>query len=214
MKGLFVTGSGTDVGKTFIATYIIRILNTKYCVVARKPLESDCIKTTDGLLLPKDAVLLNDACVNPESIDAVCQFKFEACVNGEKASIDQSLSVTLEDLVKAVQLNGSDDFVVIEGSGGLYSPIAQQALNSDFAIIINLPIVIIVKDELGAINQALLSIEAAKKYKLNIAMLVLNQITPNNLDNAKLLSTYTDVDVVIFNTDKMGEFNAKVLAFS
>jgi dethiobiotin synthetase len=87
--------------------------------------------------------------------------------------------------------------VVIEGAGGLYSPMAQQVLNSDFAVAINLPMVIVVKDELGAINQALLSIEAAKKHKLNIAMLVLNQITPNSLDNAKALSAYTDVDVFI-----------------
>jgi hypothetical protein len=47
---------------------------------------------------------------------------------------------------------------------GLYSPMAQQVLNSDFAVAINLPMVIVVKDELGAINQALLSIEAAKKH--------------------------------------------------
>jgi dethiobiotin synthetase len=63
----------------------------------------------------------------------------------------------------------------------------------------------------GAINQALLSIEAAKKHKLNIAMLVLNQITPNSLDNAKALSAYTDVDVVVFNKDKLGDFNTKIL---
>lgn len=210
MKGLFISGSGTDVGKTFVASYIIRALNTKCRVVVRKPIESDCVKTSDGLL-PKDAVLLNDTCAKPELIDAVCQFKFEACVSGEKASIDQSLSVTLKDLVKAVQPSSSDDFVVIEGAGGLYSPIAQQVLNSDFAVAINLPIVIVVKDELGAINQALLSIEATKKHKLNIAMLVLNQIIPNNLDNVKALSAYTDVDVVVFNKDKVCDFNTKVL---
>ncbi len=210
MKGLFISGSGTDVGKTFVASYIIQALNAKYRVVARKPIESDCVKTSDGLL-PKDAVLLNNVCTNPEPIDAVCQFKFEACVSGEKASTEQGLSVMLEDLVKAAQPSSGDDFVVIEGAGGLYSPIAQQVLNSELAIVVNLPIVIVIKDELGAINQALLSIEAAKKHKLNIAILVLNQITPNNLDNAKALSAYTDVDVVVFNKDNLDGFNAKVL---
>ncbi|CAC9635502.1 Dethiobiotin synthetase (EC 6.3.3.3) [uncultured Gammaproteobacteria bacterium] len=210
MKGLFISGSGTDVGKTFVASYIIRALNAKYRVVARKPIESDCVKASDGLL-PKDAVLLNNVCSNPGPIDAVCRFKFSACVSGEKASIEQGLSIILKDLVKAVQPSSSDDFVVIEGAGGLYSPMAQQVLNSDFAVAINLPMVIVVKDELGAINQALLSIEAAKKHKLNIAMLVLNQITPNSLDNAKALSAYTDVDVVVFNKDKLGDFNTKIL---
>lgn len=210
MKGLFISGSNTGVGKTFVASYVIQALNAKYHVVARKPIESGCVKSTQGLR-PKDAMSLNNACANPEPIDKVCRFKFEACVSGEKASTDQGLSVRLEDLVKAVQPNNTDDFVVIEGAGGLYSPIAQQALNSDFAIAIKLPLVIVIKDELGAINQALLCIAAAKKHKLKIAMLVLNQITPNNLDNNKALSAYTDVDIVVFNKDKISDFNAKVL---
>ncbi len=211
MKGLFISGSGTNVGKTFIASHIIRVLNTKYHIVARKPIESDCIKTSGGGLLPRDAVLLNNACANSGPIDVVCRFKFEACVSSEKASMDQNLSITIQDLVKAVQPNSKDDFMVIEGAGGLYSPIAQQILNSDFAITINLPIVIVVKDELGAVNQALLSVEVAKKHKLNIVMLVLNQIMPNNLDNAKAISCYTDVDVVTFNKDKKSDFDAKIL---
>ncbi len=211
MKGLFISGSGTNVGKTFVASYIIQALNAKYRVAVRKPIESDCAKSDSGLIA-KDAMLLNSVCTKPEPIDVVCQFKFEACVSGEKASEDKGLSITLEDLIAAVQPNKDDDFVVIEGAGGLYSPIAQQTLNSDLAIAVNLPLVIVVKDELGAVNQALLSIAAAKKHKLKIAMLVLNQITPNNLDNGKAIRNYTDVDVIIFNKGNPDDFSAKVLA--
>ncbi len=213
MRGLFVSGSSTDVGKTFVASYIIQALNAKYRVVARKPIESDCTKTGSGLTA-KDAILLNGACAKPEPIDTVCRFKFEACVSGEKASTDKGLSIVLEDLVAAVQPSRNDDFVVIEGAGGLYSPIAQQALNSDLAVAVNLPLVIVVKDELGAVNQALLSIAAAKKHKLKIAMLVLNQMVVNNLDNDKALRNYTDIDVVVFNKDNINDFNAKVLALT
>lgn len=209
MEGLFISGSGTDVGKTFVATYIIKALSEKHTVVARKPIESDCVKTSDGLV-PKDAVLLNGVCANPEPIDTVCQFKFEACVSGEKASTGQGVS--LQDLIQAAQPASNDDFVVIEGSGGFYSPIAQQTLNSDFASALGLPVVIVVKDELGAINQALLSIDAANKHKLNIALLVLNQITPNGLGNAEALKAYTGVEVVVFNRDRIDDFNAKVTA--
>ncbi len=211
MKGLFISGSGTDVGKTFVTIHLIHALNEKYTIVARKPMESDCIKD-DNSLVPKDAVLLNEACRNPEPIDVVCQFKFEACMSGEKASIEQGVKVNLSDLVQAVQPSNGNDFVMIEGAGGFYSPIAQQTLNSDFASALGLPIVIVVKDELGAINQALLSIKAVKKHKLDISMLILNQITPNSLDNAKALSAYTEVEVVIFNKDRLNDFNAKVMA--
>lgn len=211
MKGLFISGSGTDVGKTWIAIHLIHALSEKYSVVARKPMESDCIKGDNGLV-PKDATLLNKACKNPEPIDVVCRFKFAACVSGEKASVGQGVSVNLSDLVQAAQPSNDKDFVMVEGAGGFYSPIARQTLNSDFAWALGLPIVIVVKDELGAINQALLSIEAVKKHKLDIAMLILNQINPNNLDNAKALSAYTEVEVVVFNKDRLDDFNAKIRA--
>jgi len=205
MKGLFISGSGTDVGKTFIATHLIHALNSKYHVVVRKPIESDCLITPQGLV-PKDATLLNNACAQPQKIEQVCRFQFKACVSGEKASIDQGVKVTLDNLVCASHSDNSQDFVVVEGAGGLYSPIAEQLLNADLAAALGLSVVIVVKDELGAINQALLSLSAAKMHKLDVIMLVLNQMTSNNLDNAQAIRRYTEVNVVVFNKDNQDDF--------
>lgn len=211
MKGLFISGSGTDVGKTFIASRLIQALNVKHSVVARKPIESDCIKTPQGLT-PKDAVLLNNACANPEPIGSVCAYRFEACVNGEKASVDQGVEVTLSDLVAASRPNNASDFVVVEGAGGLYSPIAAKLLNADLAVALGLPVVIVVKDELGAINQALLSLHAAKARNINVTMLVLNQMSANNLDNVQAIQAYTDTMVVVYNKDNEDGFIKTALA--
>mgnify|MGYP006421519643 FL=1 len=211
MKGLFISGSGTDVGKTFIASYLIRVLNPECRVVARKPIESDCIKTPQGLV-PKDATLLNNACALPQSIEKVCKFKFEACVSSEKASIGQGVKVTLDDLVTASLSDNIEDFVIVEGAGGLYSPIADQLLNIDLAVELALPVVIVVKDELGAINQALLSLRAAKEHNVDVAMLVLNQLNSNNLDNAEAIERYTGIDVVVFNKEKQNDFIVATLA--
>ena len=211
MKGLFISGSGTDVGKTFIASHLIRALNSNHRVVARKPIESDCIKTPQGLT-PKDAVLLNDACTNSEPVEAVCTYRFEACMSGEKASTDQGVEVTLDDLIVASRPANTADFVVVEGAGGLYSPIAARLLNVDLAVALDLPVVIVIKDELGAINQALLSLHAAKAYNLNVIMLVLNQMSVNNLDNAQAIQAYTNTKVVVFHKDNQDEFVKTVLA--
>ncbi|TEU20706.1 MAG: dethiobiotin synthase [Gammaproteobacteria bacterium] len=211
MKGLFISGSGTDVGKTFIASRLIQALNAKYSVVARKPIESDCIKTPQGLT-PKDAVLLNNVCTNPEPIESVCVYRFEACVSGEKASADQGVEVMLSDLVAASRPTNTTDFVVVEGAGGLYSPIAAKLLNADLVVALELPVVIVVKDELGAINQALLSLRAAKAQNINVAMLVLNQMSANNLDNVQAIQAYTDTGVVVFNKDNEDDFIKTALA--
>ncbi len=205
MKGLFISGSGTDVGKTFIAKHLIHALNSKYRVVVKKPIESDCIKTPQGLV-PKDATLLNNACTYPQPIEQVCQFRFEACVSGEKASTDQGIKITLDDLVTVSRSDSAQDFVIVEGAGGIYSPIAQHSLNIDLAAALALPVVIVVKDELGAINQALLSLRAAKAHNLNVVMLVLNQYKANNLENAKAIQRYTETEVVVFNKDDQSGF--------
>lgn len=205
--GLFISGSGTDVGKTYIACHIIKILSAKFKVVARKPLESDCTPSVTGLI-PKDATLLNNACQTPEALDAVCPFRFAARASGEKASADATVVLSLTQLSAACQ---TTDFVVIEGAGGLYSPIAKQVLNSDLVAILSHPLVLVVKDELGAVNQALLCLSAAEKQKLTVAMLVLNQITPNTLENAKTIKQYTQVPVVVFSTDNLTQFTQKII---
>jgi dethiobiotin synthetase len=115
-------------------------------------------------------------------------------------------------LVAASHPANAADFVVVEGAGGLYSPIAAHLLNVDLAAALGLPAVIVVKDELGAINQALLSLRAAKAHNLNVIMLVLNQMSVNNLDNAQAIQAYTSTKVVVFHEDNQDEFAKIALA--
>ncbi|QKQ24590.1 dethiobiotin synthase [Candidatus Ruthia endofausta] len=206
MKGLFISGSDTNVGKTFIAQHLIRLLSSTLKVSVRKPVESDC-ENQNGQLIPKDALLLSKACNINEPIDKVCRYKFEACSSAQMASQALGLKLTLDDLVDACMV---DEFVVVEGAGGLLSPIAIQALNSDLIQVLDMPVVLVVKDELGAVNQALLSINAAQRYGLNISMLVLNQIQPNLLKNAQEIAQYTDININVFNQDDLAAFESQV----
>jgi len=205
MKGLFISGSGTNVGKTFIAQHLIRLLANTRKVSVRKPVESDC-ENQNGRLIPKDALLLSKACNINESIDKVCRYKFEACSSAQMASQTLGLKLTLDDLVDACM---ADEFVVVEGAGGLLSPIATQALNSDLIQALDMPVVLVVKDELGAVNQALLSINAAQRCGLNISMLVLNQVQPNLLNNAQAIAQYTDIGINVFNQDDLAAFESQ-----
>ncbi|WP_190600420.1 dethiobiotin synthase [Candidatus Vesicomyidisocius sp. SY067_SCS001] len=206
MKGLFISGSGTNVGKTFIAQYLIRFLTNILKVSVRKPVESDC-KNKNGKLIPKDALLLSKACNIIESIDKVCRYKFKACSSAQIASKAVGLKLTLDNLVDACV---ADEFVIVEGAGGLLSPIAIKTLNSNLIQSINVPVVLVIKDELGAVNQALLSINAAQRYKLNISMVVLNQIYPNLLDNKKAINQYTNVNIVVFNHNDLKSFERQI----
>ena len=71
-------------------------------------------------------------------------------------------------------------------------------------------IVIVIRDELGAISQALLTIEAAKKNKLSVSCVVLNEIQANNLCNKEALTAYTKIPVVSFSKDNIEFFYSEI----
>ena len=198
MNGVFVTGSNTEVGKTTVSVEIIKQLRKKRKVVVRKPVETDC-ELVDGSYFPKDAVKLNEACASGESLSQICPYCFELEASPEEASLGAGKTLSLEDLVYACNDGVGERFVFVEGAGGFYSPIADKALNSDLAVQLELPVIIIVKDELGAISQALLTIDAVLSKKLKIAFVVLNEVRKNTLSNLEALRSYTDVPVLKFS---------------
>ena len=202
MQGIFITGSGTEVGKTTIARLIINYLKKTHKVVkARKPVESGCKHGIEGLI-PQDAKLLNDATCGDEDLNIVCPYRFSHKASTEECSITYNKELLLSQLVSASKNNiNNNDFVIVEGAGGIYSPIAKNALNSDLMLELGLPIIIVIKDELGCVNHALLTIEAAKKHKLNILAIVLNTIISNNFNNLAAIKKYSTTTTLTYSSD-------------
>jgi len=209
MNGVFITGSNTDVGKTTVGVEIIRHLSKTRKVRVRKPVETNCQLINDAYA-PKDAIALNEACSEPEPLSVVCPYCFELETSPEEASSHEGTTLSIDDLVSACNADTEDSFVLVEGAGGLYSPIADASLNSDLAKRLQVPIVIVICDELGAISQALLTIEAAKKNKLSVSCVVLNEIQANNLCNKEALTAYTKIPVVSFSKKNLGLFYSEI----
>ena len=209
MKGVFVTGSNTGVGKTTVAIEIVRHISKTRAVKVRKPVETNC-ELSEQSYIPKDAIALSAACQLQEPLNKVCPYCFEIEASAELASTDSSEKLTLEDLVLACKCDVDENFVLVEGAGGLYSPIAEAALNVDLANELQLPLLIVIRDELGAISQALLTLEAAKKNKLTVACVVLNVIESNNLSNKEALTAYTETPVVSFSQGDLDAFCSEI----
>ena len=209
MNGVFITGSNTDVGKTTVGVEIIRHLSKTRKVRVRKPVETNC-QLIDEAYVPEDAIALNEACLEPEPLSIVCPYCFELEASPEVASSHDGTTLSIDDLVSACNADTEDSFVVVEGAGGLYSPIADASLNSDLARRLQVPIVIVIRDELGAISQALLTIEAATKNKLSVSCVVLNAIQANNLCNKEALTAYTKIPVVSFSKKNLELFYSEI----
>ena len=209
MKGVFVTGSNTGVGKTTVAIEIVRHISKTRDVKVRKPVETNC-EIREQVFIPKDAIALSAACQLQEPLKKVCPYCFEVEASAELASADSGEKLTLKDLVLACKRDVEGSFVLIEGAGGLYSPIAEAALNVDLAVELQLPLLIVIRDELGAISQALLTLEAAKKNKLTVACVVLNVVKSNNLSNKEALTAYTETPVVSFSQGGLEAFCSEI----
>ena len=208
MKGVFVTGSNTGVGKTTVAIEIVRHISKTRLVKVRKPVETNC-ELSEKNYIPKDAIALAAACQQQEALNKVCPYCFEIEASAEMASANSGEKLMLEDLVKACKSDADESFVLVEGAGGLYSPIAEAALNVDLAVELQLPLLIVVRDELGAISQALLTLEAAKK-KLTVACIVLNAVKNNNLSNKEALAAYTETPIISFSQRGLEDFCSEV----
>ena len=183
MQGVFITGTSTEVGKTFVAVEIAKALTKKNIrVIPRKPIESGCVKQEDELI-PQDALALKNAAQYEGSLSEVCPYRFEPPISPVRAAHLANKILTTEQLVN-ICLNGSEKgFVLVEGAGGFYSPLAENGLNADLAVALQLPVLLVAEDKLGALSQVLLNVEAIQMRGLQLAGVVLNAISDEQNDH-------------------------------
>jgi len=207
MQGVFITGTSTEVGKTFIGVAIATALTQRNIkVIPRKPIESGCTRNDDELI-PQDAVALKDAANYQGSLSEVCPYRFEPPISPVRAAHLADKILTTEQLVN-ICLEGSEQgFLLVEGAGGFYSPLAENGLNADLAVALQLPVLLVADDRLGVLSQVLLNVEAIKMRGLPLAGVVVNQLNGDlndDMDNSADLRERLDCPVFTIPYIKVG----------
>lgn len=175
-KGYFITATDTSAGKTFAAKRLAAaFLKMGLNVGVMKPVETGC-KVKNDKLIPKDAVMLKAASLSDDNIDLINPYRFAEPLS---PSIAEKITETKIDFKKIrtafLKLSALHDVIIVEGAGGILSPISRNKTNADLAKFLALPVIIVVPARLGAINQALLAINAARTKGLRIAAVLLNR---------------------------------------
>jgi dethiobiotin synthetase len=182
--GIFIVGSGTGVGKTAVTAAIARQLVTEGIRIGvYKPVASGC-HSVDGTLVSDDALALWEAAGKPGTLDEVCPQKFAAplaphlSAQAEGKEVDARL---LREGAKAWYERC--DVLLIEGAGGLMSPLTDEEYVADLALDLGYPLVVVVPNQLGVIHSALTTLIAATTFQngLPVAGLVLNHPHPVDL---------------------------------
>ncbi|MFO0423541.1 MAG: dethiobiotin synthase [Planctomycetia bacterium] len=173
-RGLFVTGTDTDVGKTAVACAIARqLVAAGKRVGVYKPVASGAGPAAS------DVMRLWEAAGRPLTPAQVCPQSFAAPIapprsaRAEGRVIDERL---LRDGLEPWW--AASDIVVVEGAGGLFSPLGDTLLNVDLARQLGLPLVVVDAARLGAIGRTLTTVTAARASGLAVAAVVLSHTQP------------------------------------
>lgn len=158
-QGVFVTGISTEVGKTVSAALLVRALRADYW----KPVQSGDLHFTDTMKVEAWAGKAAGR-IHAE------RYRLNLPMSPHASAADDGVSIRLEDF----ELPQTDNFLVVEGAGGLQVPLNDRDCIIDLIQQLALPVVLVSRHYLGSINHTLLSIEALRQRKIPIAGLIFN----------------------------------------
>jgi dethiobiotin synthetase len=206
MRGLFITGTDTGVGKTHVACSIVRELRAAgHRVGAFKPACSGArVDPFDAQSPPRwdDLDALRAALGSDVSDEQLCPQRFIAPLAPPVAARAEGRSVDLTAIERGFAAwHDACDWLIVEGAGGLLCPLTESESFADLALRFQLPLLIVARLGLGTINHTLLTVEAAQRRGLSIAGVILNETQRTEADrsvesNAQEIAARCDVPIL------------------
>jgi len=185
-KGIFITGTGTDVGKTVITAGLMRAAKWEgLSPIVAKPIQTGC-ELVDGQLTAPDMDVYDDAgqSLPPEQEALACRYRFApACsphLAAELADEPIDLNAICNDLQ---QLSEQTDMLIVEGAGGLLVPTSETEKIETLAMLLDWPVIVVADNTLGVINHTLLTLDSLTHSDLICAGVILTETTPRTDEN-------------------------------
>jgi dethiobiotin synthetase len=191
LRGLFVTGTDTGVGKTLVAAGLARFARRLGLTpIPFKPVETGCDPD------PLDALCLWRAAQPPIAAADVCLYALHLPAAPALAAAAENQSIDLDRIVaRARELASLGDLLLVEGAGGLLVPYAGGSTAADLAAQLRLPLLVVARTALGTINHTALTLAEARRRQLPIAGCILSRVSetiaPHEGANADLITAVT-----------------------
>lgn len=177
MKGWFVTATDTNVGKTFVASALIRWLNQQGISAAGyKPAASGTIVDLQGNKSWEDVEALHAASDQKWPRERICPQTFDLPLAPPFAARRAGKTIDQDLLLRGASWwEGKVSHLIVEGAGGWLSPISENWSNGDLALQLGFPVLLVARLGLGTINHTLLTLEAIERSGLPIVGIVLSE---------------------------------------
>jgi dethiobiotin synthetase len=184
---LFVTGTDTGVGKTFVACALAHALRARgRRVGVVKPAETGVDAE------PEDALRLAAAAGDAAPLDDVCPYRLRAPLAPAVAAAREGVGIDVERLVALIARRARDvDVLLVEGAGGLLVPLAGTTTFLDLALRLRMPALVVAANRLGTVNHCALTARVAAAAGVDVVGFVLSQTAPE-----RDLSADTNADTI------------------
>ena len=185
-KALFVTGTGTDTGKTYITGLIVKKLqeaekNPAYYKAAM----SGNVRRLDGTLIPGDALAVQTMSGIKQSLTSMCPYVYEHAYSPHLASRLEGHPVVMEVVKQGfADVTDSYDYITVEGSGGILCPICFDEAKiqlEDVVQELHLSSILIADAGLGTINSVVLTVKYMKAHQLPLKGMIFNHYHPGDV---------------------------------
>ena len=156
MKPIFITGTGTDVGKTLVSAIITEALNADYW----KPVQAGYAEGTDSLFV-------QSVISNPKTIIHPELYRLQLAASPHLSAKAEQKEIKIKDIIH--HLPKTKNQLIVEGAGGLMVPLNNKRFVLDLIKKLKAKVIIVSKNELGSINHSLLTAAVLKQEKINVA---------------------------------------------
>lgn len=203
-KNLFITGTGTDIGKTYVTGLILKKLreygkNAAYYKAAM----SGNDRGADGSLIPGDAVQVKNVSGIGQPLEEMCPYVYEAAFSPHLAARLEYNPLEMDTVLRRFDaVCDKYDYVTLEGSGGILCPLRfdeQRILLEDIIKARSLSCLLVADAGLGTINSAVLTAEYMKARSLPLKGIIFNHYEPGNIlhkDNLLMCEAMTGLKVL------------------
>lgn len=201
-KGIFVTATGTDVGKTYISGLLVRKLRAEglNCGYYKPALSG--AEITNEKLIPGDCQhVLTTSGLNIDPLECV-SYVFKPALSPHLAAQIEKNPIKIDKIINDFNtIKQKYQYIVVEGAGGIVCPfnIKENILLPDIIKALNLDIIIVASAQLGTINSTVLTVEYAKQKEINVKGIILNEYNPEDImhvDNKKCVELLTGIPVI------------------
>lgn len=201
MRGIFITGTDTGIGKTLVGTAIAAALSKRGMRVGvSKPVETGAQESETGHLVAEDCVRLAESAGGRQLPEEVASYVLRTPAAPLIAAREEHAHIDTDRLAKDVRRIGRlNEFTIVEGAGGLMVPITDDYTYTELALELGLPVLVVVGSRLGCVNHALLTLDALSRHGIPATGWILKEIAesdPNQVagrTNEELIAAFTPV---------------------